>query len=377
MTNRNPIALACKLENHSFIVPSLGFTDSAAAAHYSTNRDCLTERRVTGMDDNFARVTFGNKTYVPRISSIHGHWLTSELLSAPGPLMQRKWEILRKKGIPMPSADAFNVCLLVDGPRQYCVYYPHTSKHPDFWYSLHMGNRDCFAVWGRSNGEAIGKEHPLDGENRVVAASSGRGVIFARTAHFSNSGEPTGFKTIMIKLEFCVRDKNTSKDDMLKVQTYSHMAVTNIGEPAHDFAKEEDDNGWKILVERAQQGFALYCETVPKEIDNWRKFFIEQKAKFTNDLMTLDGSSYRDRVKKMHWDEALKTVFAPWQLLVTVKTHCDARFNECDRRNSANSTRVEKMLARHKCSPARREELKAMVENFVQPADDNWNFTGD
>jgi len=373
MTKNAPSAIDSKFD---ILVPSLGFTNSAAAARYSIDRNGLTEQPVTAMDDNFARVAFGNKTYVPRIRSIHGHWLTSELFSAPG-ACQTKWEVLRHKNKPMPSADAFNVCLLVDGPRQFYAYYPHMRKHPSWWYSLHMGNRDCFAVWGRANGQAIGKEHPLDGENRVVAASSGRGVIFARTAHFSNSGEPSGFKTIMIKLEFSVKDKDTTKDDMLRVQTYRRLAITSAFEAAYDFAKDEEDNGWKALIERAQLGFALHCETVPEDIDNWRKFFIDQQAHIAQDLLIFDGSSYRDQVKKLDWQEALTTVYAPWQLQVVIDVHCHDQFDESVHRHSVKYTRVGNMLAAHECSPERREQLNAMVKNFVQPADDNWNYTDD
>jgi hypothetical protein len=373
--NNNPVALASELDNNSFLVPSLGFSDSAAAERYALNRDNLTNQIVYGMDDNFARVTFGDKNYVPRISSIHGQWLISELINARAALSQTKWELLRQKTTPMPSADAFNVCLLVDGPRQFSVYYPRTNKHPNWWYSLHMGNRECFAVWGRVNGQALGKHNPLDGENHIVASSYGRGVIVARTAHFSNSGEPSGFKNIMIKLDFSIKDKLEAKDDMLKVQIFRHLAITTVGEGVYDFAKEEDDNGWKILVERAQQGFALFCETVPKELDDWRKRFIEQKAYIARDNL-IAGASYGDQIKKLSWQEALATVHAPWQLQVVIDAHCGEQFDESVHRHSAKYTRVGNMLAAHKCTPERREQLGTMIEDFVHANSDDWNRTG-
>lgn len=377
MTTHERLPMGSDADTKSFLVPCYGFDRVQDADQYAGSPESLTEIGVFGLDDAFAPVYRGRCSYVARMSASYGRWLTSELVGGDARFGQKPiWSTLRRKDQPKP-AGAYNAALLVEGKRQFYRSHRQTTKHPKWWYRIADGHRDCFTVWGRQDGGDLGGSADVDTGKRIVAARSGRGVIYACDTRFDNRGAPCGFRTELVRVEFSILDRQADKDDVMRVQVSPQLSWSDDPQKPQEPSVGGLDDVWVQLIERAHAGFERWCKPVPEEVNAWREFFIGQRARADADSRTYDGSSFRDRVKPMDWQDALRLVQEPWQLQSVIGAHANSRFDESPGYYDANYNRVGRMLATHDCSEERRAELRQMIADFIEPADGLWNYTGD
>jgi hypothetical protein len=135
--------------------------------------------------------------------------------------------------------------------------------------------------------------------------------------------------------------------------------------------------GWNRLIEAARAGFKEQCHALPQEVESWRAAFVDQRAQLRAEFDNFSDSSFRQRIDKIDWREALTLVEEAWQLQVVINRHCGNQFNSSMGRDDPTSSRVWEMLRRYECSPERLNELQQMVTDFVAPNDPIWNFAGD
>jgi len=377
MTTGQAVQLCSHSDTGSFLVPSYGFETADQALGFAASPDFFKNTQSCGPDDCYAPVIRGRSSYVPRVSAGSCRWHVSELVGSRPRFGNRPiWDVLRGKDTPKPEG-AYNVALLVDGKRQFFRHHHHTTKHPKWWFRISSGQRDCFAVWSRKDGVEIGGGMPVDDCTRILAARSGRGVIYACTTRFDNSGKPCGFQTELVRVEFSILDRDDAKDDMLRLEVNGSVGWSDDPESPGEPWLDKADRIWVQLVEKAIAGFRKWCRPVPESVDQWRQSFLDQRARADTDSRTYDGSSFRDRIKPMDWQEALRLVQEPWQLQVVVGAHCNSHFDESGGCFDANYNRVGRMLDQHECSSERKAELQQMIADFVEPSDGLWNYTGD
>jgi hypothetical protein len=267
----------------------------------------------------------------------------------------------------------------VEGRRQYFHWQRKTNKHPKWWYRLSDGRFDCCTVWGRKDADHLSGAMTLGDSTRIYAARSGRGVIYLRRALFDNQGNPSGFHTGFVLVDFSIMDRDPSKDDLLKVQIVaSRTAFSHDSQKAVDPWVDDLDQGWQALVTRARTTFEETCKPIPDQVDQWRQSFIEQSDKWRKQMAAYNSAAtFFDGIRSMDWQEALQLVQEPWQLKAVIGTHCHHQFDDSQHRSDTNCSRVWRMLSQFSCSDERRQELQRMVHDFVEPSDNLWSYSGD
>lgn len=372
MTARTVVEMCSANELQSFLVPAYGFQNQESARRYWESPAFPKEISSFG-SDLFGPIFCSNRAYVPRISA-NSEWLTTGFLGGDWQAKDGKsiWKTLRSRSTPKPNG-AYNIALLVEGPRQFFRSHHQTAKRPKWWYRIAEGVKDCFAVWGQKDGSEIGKAVFENSSTQVFAKRSGRGVIYLREAEFDNNGQFTDSRYELVFVEFSINDQDPARDDVLRMQV-SHR--TWYDDPDLRITIDTDDV-WVELIERAQAGFSRCCKIIQLAVEKWLQFFIEQHAKAQADHRDYSGASFADRIRKMDWQKALEAVEEPWQLAVVVN-----RFARLSKFSSAGGytilrETVPEMIRRHECSEDRRAELRQMVVDYVEPATSNWECRGD
>jgi hypothetical protein len=356
----------------SFFLPSFGFASAnEALAHH----DSLVEPQ-SYLARTYAPFLTGRSSYVVRPEE-NLRWDVDDLLSgrAGAPAGRAIWTKLGEAGAARP-AGGYNVALLVEGPRQFYQHQRHTNKRPKWWYRLAEGSFDCYTAWGRKDGIMLGGGMNIGSANRVYAARSGRGAIYLARALFDSKGAPDGYRCALLLVEFTILDSDRSKDDMLKTQLVAvHTAITtSVENPWHDSL----DNGWQRLAQKAYDGFCQHCRPLPAETEAWRAYFLDQSSKWLAHLHTSHrAAGFADGVRGLDWQDALALVHEAWQLKVVLGVHCDRRFDESTHRDDTHCSRVWRMLSQHNCSAERKDVLRRMVHDYVEPDDHIWNYSGD
>lgn len=353
--------LGSKEDSYSFIVPCYGFKDAEQA------QACAAKIKPSLLWDAIQPITIGRTSYVPFDSQ--GYLDTSELTSK---IEYRKdankpiYEVFRSKKTPFP-AGSYNVALVVEGPHE-------------FWMSnrgREVGNlSDCFAAWGtRNNAYGIPGGVQLD-KCIVRAARSGRGVVFARQAVLGKDKAVRGFKTELVFVEFSILDDEKDKDDLLRITMFNRLAYSYDTTVRPQLPSLDGlDDVWIALVVRAEKGFARYCspisEDMQRDIDR-ANHYADQLKKFEAD------KQFRANVQVLGrdgWQEALKLVTEPWQMLIVVDL-CSWQFSSLS--NQTYCARVGEMLRQHECTDERRSELRELVYSFASQFHSRlWNYTGD
>jgi hypothetical protein len=382
------VQIGSEMDTKSFMVPCYGFNDPAAGAAYAEGE---TEYRNRIFENNpiydrgteFAPLYQGRAYYVPRNGARRcAEWFVPELMTHNLHKLQDKaaWRVLRAQTTPTPSGGAYNVALLVAGRRRFPLPYQDPRNAPKWWRRLSSGERDCFAEWAHTDGRRFSNVvTSAANATRIYASRSALGVLYARTTTFNLYGNPSGFRTEIICLEFAILDHNPARDNVIKVQIAAQLNVE--GEPSLSGL----DDIWKKLIISARAGFEDHCLPVPPATEEWRKFFLEQRDKADAERnkyiaaigQYVSGPSFHRDIRDMTWQQALDLVQEPWQLQLIIEVHCNARFDETPNRYDSTGTRVRRMLEMYDCTPERRAQLDQMIADYVEPADELWNYTGD
>lgn len=375
---RGPHELCGAEDQGSFLVPCYGFESAEAGVACAQDGEFRYAHRIPRGDSAFAPFVTRRAWYLPRAAASGTYdWSAAELLARERSRAERPiWEKLRDRGVEKPPT-AYNVALLIEGPRQFYRYVHQTTKHPKWWYRIAEGRRDCYAAWGRRDVPEFGGGARAN-ECEVYAARSGRGALYARTLFFDNAGQLRNYETRLTCVEFTILDRDSAKDAMLRVQLVSQqhcwsMDASAPGEPYLDGL----DPVWCALIERARQGFEQHCKPIPDGVEAWRKMFLEQRAKADADLRAPLNQCFAERIRDIDWQDALRMVEEPWQLAEVIRRHAGSKFDETPNCYDANYNRVHRMLTQHDCTDERRAMLQKMVSDFVEPSDGLWNYTGD
>ncbi len=371
------VSLASTADSYSFLLPVLGFANRADADRYIEQTTAGAEHFAFG--DSFEPLHLSSRSYVAPFGIRHDDWETNRVFE--GSIMSKpSWFKLRDKGTAK-TPGAYNLVLMVEGVRSYFRHVQHRARIAPYMYRLAEGLRDCYAVWSGFDGRDLipvmstgGSDKEQPGQ-RVFAARSARGVLYARVANYSSNGELTGYTLRVALVEFSVLDRDPARDDMLRVTVMRQIAHSYKAGEKPEVSKDHLDDAWKKLVDRAEAGFNRWCREVPEKVDAWRQMFIEQKAKLSADREQ-HAESFRARIEGMSWQSALAEVQEAWQLQIVIDVHCDSKFDESPHRCSSNSTRVGRMLSSVE-DAQRRGELNLMVSDFVVPCDKLWSYTGD
>jgi hypothetical protein len=265
--------------------------------------------------------------------------------------------------------------MLVSGPRQYFRHCHQTTKHPKWWYRLVSGRRDCFVVWRNAEGGCFDNVNEARLGVRTNFARSGRGVIFTIEARYDHSGRlvPDLTSVEIVLVRFSIFDRDTDKDDMMRVETRCFSDLDNVDSGLSSCSKE--------MVEAARRGYLYNCRHTPQETSDWLQFFLNQRTKLEADRWTSNGSSFRAKMETFgnDWRGALAEVREAWQLNVFASVH--GRNSELwDVPGSypgANGQRLMKAVNSAQSDMRRWQELRRMVTDFVEPSDGLWDYTGD
>jgi hypothetical protein len=354
-------------DRSSFLVPCYGFTDRHQAEAYV----CRQQFRPADPQP----VWGDQNVYVPRLN-LRDQFTTNDLIDRP------RYVILRRQLAPKP-ANAYNVTLLVEGPRQF-NHHQNSDPHPKWWGRLTEGDRDCYTVWNRLDGRPLGSAILRQGANRLYAARAGRGVRYSRISLFHEDGSLKGTLQIYWFVECSVADADPTRDDLLRVRM-SHTRQTWLhdpqkAEPQNQAEESPDpnlDSRWHDLIARARQGFNKHCHPVPPSMEAWRQLFLDQHREYEVDAAQLVGDQFAYAIHALTWEEALRRVEKPWQLAVVAKWFIDWGLGRQPRpeANGASSIgeRVNHMVTQHTCTPERRQELQQMVRDYVEPAHSRWD----
>ncbi len=323
---------------------------------------------------------------MPAVGVRHDDWETNRVFGMP--IMSKPvWVKLRDKN-KQKAPGAYNLALMVEGVRSFYRHVERSAKVPPYMYRILEGRRDCYAVWTGFDGRAL---HPLRktgagiaGEEhagqRLFAARTGRGILYSRVATFNSAGELSGFTLRVVQVEFSILDRDTARDDMMRVTVMKQFAHSYRADEKPKVSTDHMDDTWKALVERAETGFNRWCREEPEDVEAWRTMFFDQKAKARADrelnLSSQHSASFRQRVEGMDWQAALAEVQEAWQLQVVVDVHCGSQFDDSPHRHDSNGHRVGVMLSRID-DAERRAALSKMVSDFVAPCDKLWSYTGD
>ncbi len=363
-------------DRRSFLTPAYSF---------SARRTAETHAAEHGLDardsDAFKLFSVDDATYQPRsFTELDTGLLTPDRSSFRDEGRSQFMTLRRKATTSMPSG-AGNTCLLVEGPREFYRYIHQTRKHPPYYYQFASTDFPCYAVWGRDGAHSLGNPLFEEDGRRVFVGRSGRGAIYGRAPRFNDDLTIAGYDTHVALVEFSLLDRDPSKDDVIR---YTVHAMRSHGYEADETPKpygldsKRFDSLWRELEQRAFDGFLKTGALVSQASETELARFVDQMKKAEADRRAPYGTSYRERVKKMDWEAALRSVEEPWQLEVVVQEfNHDPLFQEHPSYDGARYNRVRNMLNRHGCDDGRRAKLNHMIESFVAPRDNLWNYTGD
>jgi hypothetical protein len=376
------VSLASTADSYSFLLPVLGFANRADADRYIEQATAGAEHFAFG--DSFEPLHLSSRSYVAPFGARHDDWETNRVFE--GPIMSKPgWFKLRDKGTAK-TPGSYNLVLMVEGVRSYFRHVQHRAKIAPYMYRLAEGLRDCYAVWSGFDGRDLipvmstgGSDKEQPGQ-RVFAARSARGVLYARAANYGSNGELTGYTLRAALVEFSVLDRDPARDDMLRVTVMRQIAHSYKADEKPEVSRDHLDDAWKKLIDRAESGFNRWCREVPEDVEAWRQMFVEQSAKARAErelqLSSRRSESYRSQVEGLDWQAALADVKEAWQLEVVIDVHCGTKFDDSQHRCDSNGHRVGVMLSRVD-DAERRDALRKMVSEFVAPRDKLWSYTGD
>lgn len=356
----------------SFLTAALQFGRREAAQAYAAKRGW------DASEDAFKFFTVGDGTYQPR----NFYELNTSLLDADSRLARDahrpRFQTLRDVGSPMPEG-ARNTCLLVDGPRMFHRYIHETKKQRPYYYQFASNDFMCFASWGRE-GHPLGSPLFEEDGRRVFVGRSGRGAIYASVPRFSSDLSIVGYDTHLVLVEFSILDRDPSKDDVLR---YTSRVLKSYGFEGAGPCKslELDSNRydafWQELAQRAFTGFVKNCQPMPSQLASEVERFRDQTQKAEAERKAPYGASFRDRIKDLNWQDALRMVEEPWQLEVVIHEIDGPTFYESPMYSGTLGNRVRNMLKAHECSEERRGQLRDMIGDFVAPRSNIWSYSGD
>ncbi len=359
-------------DRRSFLAPAYQFTSRRSAEAFAA------EQGLDRSDDAFKLFSVGNTTFQPRAFTDFETGVLTDDRSARDASRPR-FLTVRRTGNPQPR-DARNACLLVEGPRLFHRYIHRTNKLAPAYYRFASGDFPCYAVWGRDGRSLGGSLFEEEGGQRVYVGRSARGVLYASTPRFKPDLSIEGYDMRVALVEFRVLDSRPEMDGVIQatVQAFrSHGYDPQEPCQAYGLNAERFDPFWRELERLAFEGFKERCERMPKALETELARYLDQSRKAQADLKAGYGMSYRDRIKGMDWEAALRSVEEPWQLEVVIHEIDGEPFYDSPNYSGALYNRVANMLKRHACSDERRAQLSRMIREFVEPRSGLWNYCGD
>lgn len=326
-----------------------------------------------------------------------GWWtnLEAQMLAESHSLNRRSpnqiWEKIWDAGKPKPRDNdrpAFTTVLCIGGRRQWYRHHARDRAHdPWFWKRIDTGHRDCFVAFARRDGSLLDPFRVIDNgqlnggrqSKTVSAARSGRLAIYAATTVYNRDGSIDGNEMRLLLAEFAVLDRDSRKDDMLRVQivAQSHrFADPDAHIPEIDLSGRDLDESWLRLANEARNGFIRECAPAVHENEEYRRFHLRQRqGRETNDKLPY-GQRFEDRLEGLSWEQAVELVREPWQMAIAIyKYSGETRFEDVPGQYSGSrGTRWEKMRA--VLSPKEQERIAPMA-GYVAQNDNMWNYCGD
>jgi|GEM_PF-7115055 len=273
----------------AFIVPAIGFEDVKLAREFQGS--------LGGLGDIYAPFNIdGRRWYVPHTwtDSISDFLVPDHHTFARS--NQPKWLSLWKRENKMPEG-GYTVMVLGGGRRQFYRYVHQTTKHPKWWYRIASGSRDCFVVWRNDRGEEIVNGlHSKDRDRHLYIARSGRAVVYAKVRRFTNGGLPDGYDVFAAMIKVGILDRDATRDPTIKVEARNcRISIPASEEKEYEapFSYDKEiDPVWHEMVAEAMEGFNRFCQTVPAEVEAWRTFFLDQRAKLEADRKNYTSTSW-------------------------------------------------------------------------------------
>lgn len=262
----------------------------------------------------------------------------------------------------------YPVCLMAEGRLKYNCQIDSTGL-PNRIRQLMNGQRDCYATWQREDGLLFCTVTTLNEQSGLIvihAARSGRGAVYARTAILDRNGHLAGYLVVRVRLEFKVLCNDPNKDDVIKVKIGRTVTREGVDEDPRD--SDIDDDQWKQLMARAQQGFfSSGCQCLPDEVESERRMVIEQVARFNEDAGMAQGQRFHDLVETISWQDALRMVSESWQLEVVRRFHLQSSVQQSSVQPPCRT--LLDMILQHDCQEERREELIKLARALVDLQD--------
>ncbi len=278
------IALVSLADTSSFLVPVLGFAERADADRYIELQAAAgTESFASG--DGFEPLHLSARSYVPAVDVRHDDWETNRVFGMP--IMSKPvWVKLRDKN-RQKAPGAYNLALMVEGVRSFfrhverscqggAVHVPHPGRAAGLLRCLGGFDGRTLQPLRKTGAGLAGEEHA---GQRLFAARTGRGILYSRVANFNSAGELSGFTLRVVQVEFSILDRDTARDDMMRVTVMKQIAHSHRADDKPKVSTDHMDDTWKALVERAETGFNRWCREEPEDVEAWRKMFFDQKAK--------------------------------------------------------------------------------------------------
>lgn len=357
-------------------VPAYGFTHEAPAAAFieSVGKERDREPRTVVLASRGAKIYIGRD-----------HLASEDLIdlvpfgNRPG--LDRRyhqpWLTIDRAASRVQPNGAYNVLLLVEG-RRTVSFYGERKRAAPWVASARSGPWEMAVAWERGDGAEL---IPVDEDirallpTRIYATRSARGVIIARRARISPSGEIAGFVTEVWLVKLEVLDHNSSQDDVVRPNLWTMSRVED--EEVDPFTYKTEIPGDAILVfNRAAEIFHLVCgHGVPPAIARKLEFFRTQNAQASG-----PGSyMFREAIQGLGYMDALDAVQEPWQLAIVVGEHGYSSELAEEPMSFTKGETTAEMLRRYEAArPAERGELvNRWMTEYVYPTTDMWNYTGD
>lgn len=367
-------ALGSPNDLSTFLVPAFAFPSREPVSAFIESLK---------LSDDFSHQQFVNRIYGSENSRYAfdvddglnvGHLMAGgELIGRP--VWSKRWNANAAKPEGM-----YNVALLLEGVRTYRSFSLPRGNKRKWLYRLHTGKRQCSVAFTKEDGsdyEPLARLKPL----HISARRSGCAAVYCRSERYDDEGKACGMTVRLILIEFRFRDARSDVEQSFKRTivasrvAYSHRAG-EINEPSISDLSPH----WQKVAYRARLIFESFCQPRDDEALSWTNDFLDQRRAFLQARSAASAGSsgsFINQIKAVDWQEALNSVHRPWQLKAVIDTHCNTRFDVSVHRSDTNSSRVGRMLSQHECSDVRRQELRAMVADFVEPMDELWSYSGD
>ena len=331
----------------NLLVPAFGFQSMEQAI---SARDGLDSVRAREHGIGIVRGA-GGKVYI-----LHPEIYPGYQLSTADILLSRRWEernstcwIRLGEQNQCMLQSASNVCLLLNGRREFNRKLRNTSERSKLWYELTNGQRDCFAVWSTDQ---------TNQTSHMIPQVSGQGAIYSCEQMFDDDGGLMNYRHIYAVISFKIRDFNPSKDDMLCVNV-DRAAILSTQKRCRKPDVLSEDPSQSALLQSAVDGFWQNCQPFPEEMECWRQEFLAQKAKLGEDLAKPHGLRYGSMVLYRSLERSLKRVCEPWQLKLVIDVHLKGLDRES----------VLSRIAECRLPDSQRSELEDMYASFVEVVD--------